>query len=217
MESVESITRSPWFARRAAERIAGGDTAEALRLCVEGVAEYPWYATGAYTLGKCYEEMGRMGEAVMEYRRAAALVPDARAVQEALIRAERKEREAFETFAVQQLSALPYRAGSIGFEEYIAGETGAVEGSADFLRKQVQAARHEREHASAGKEAEETPSPSTRIVTVTLAEIFAGQGEYGEAIRAYHLLIERRPEEAERFQKRIHELEILAAAEKPLE
>jgi hypothetical protein len=162
--------------------------------------------------------MGRMGEAVMEYRRAVALVPDARVVHEALARAERKEREAFEAFAVQQLGALPCPAGSIGFEDYIAGGTGAAEGSADFLRKQAEAARHERERTSTGKESEGTPPSSTRIVTVTLAEIFAGQGEYGEAMQAYRLLIERRPEEAEKYQKRIRELESLAAAaEKPLE
>jgi tetratricopeptide (TPR) repeat protein len=219
MESVESVSRSPWFARRAAERIAAGDSAGALRLCVEGAAEYPWYATGAYILGKCYEEMGRVGEAVLEFRRAAALMPDARVVREALTRAERKERESFEAFAVQQLSVLQHKAGSIGFEEYVAGETGAAEGSADFLRKQAEIARHEREHASAEKKTEKSPQPPTRIVTVTLAEIFAGQGEYGEAIQAYRLLVQRRPEETERFQKRIRELEVLAAAatEKPLE
>ena len=219
MESVESTSRSPWFARRAAERIAAGDNAGALRLCVDGVAEYPWYATGTYILGRCYEEMGRAGEAVLEFRRATALVPDARVVREALTRAERKERESFETFAVQQMSVLQCKAGSIGFEEYIAGETGAAEGSADFLRKQAEVARRERERASAEKGTEESPQSSTRIVTATLAEIFAGQGEYGEAIQAYRLLVKRRPEEAERYQKRIRELEVLAAAatEKPLE
>ncbi len=56
-------------------------------------------------------------------------------------------------------------------------------------------------------------------MTVTLAEIYAAQGEYGEAMAAYRILMERQPGEAEGYRKRIRELERLAAAatEKPLE
>jgi tetratricopeptide (TPR) repeat protein len=210
---------SSWFARRASERIEAGDTAEAARLCTEGIAEYPWYATGVFILGKCYETLGRTAEAILEYRRAVALMPDAAVVREALSRVERRDQGAFEAFAVQQANLLNRVPGSVGFEEYIAGEAGAAEGSADFLRKQAEAARHDEARAAAEKEKGTSPVPSSRIVTVTLAEIYAAQGEYREAMEAYRLLMERRPEEAEGFQKRIRELERLAAAaaEKPLE
>jgi tetratricopeptide (TPR) repeat protein len=210
---------SPWFARRASERIEAGNTAEAARLCIDGVAEYPWYATGVYVLGKCYEELGRTAESILEYRRAVALAPDAALVREALARVERHEQGAFEAFAVQQAKALNRVAGSVGYEEYIAGEAGAAESSADFLRKQAEAARHDEARAEVEKEKGKPSVPSTRIVTVTLAEIYAAQGEYREAVEAYRVLMERRPEDAEGFQKRIRELEILAAAatEKPLE
>ena len=208
---------SPWFARRASERIEAGDTAEAARLCMEGIAEYPWYATGVYVLGRCYEELGRTAEAILEYRRAVALLPDAALVREALARAERREQGAFETFAVQQAAVLNRVARPVGFEEYIAGEAGPGEGSADFLRKQAEAARHE--EVRPGSEKEASPPASARIVTVTLAEIYAAQGEYREALKAYRFLMERRPEDTEGFQKRIRELETLAAAaaEKPRE
>lgn len=210
---------SPWFARRAAERLASGDTADAVRLCTEGVAEYPWYATGAYILGRCFEHLGRIAEAIMEYRRASILAPDSRVVRDALARAEQRDRHAFEAYAAQQINALKRPSGSVGFEEYVAGEGGAAEGSADFLRKQADAARHEDARAGAGKDTADVPSPSPRIVTVTLAEIYAAQGEYREAVEAYRILLQRRPDEAEGFHRRIRELEILAAAstEKPLE
>jgi cytochrome c-type biogenesis protein CcmH/NrfG len=58
------------------------------------------------------------------------------------------------------------------------------------------------------------------IVTVTLAEIYAAQGQFREAIAAYRKLMERRPDDAGRFGQRIVELEDLAAAsesEKPLQ
>jgi tetratricopeptide (TPR) repeat protein len=188
---------------------------------MEGSVEYPWYATGVYLLGKCYEELGRTAEAILGYRRAVALAPDAGVVREALGRAERREQGAFEAFAVQQANVMNRTPGSVGFEEYIGGEAGAAESSADFLRKQAEAARHDEVRAGAEKEKEKATSapPSARIVTVTLAEIYAAQGEYREAVEAYRILMERRPEDAEGFQKRIRELEILAAAatEKPLE
>lgn len=45
------------------------------------------------------------------------------------------------------------------------------------------------------------------IITSTLAEIYAAQGAYREAIRTYSLLSRRKPEERERFELRIRELE----------
>lgn len=219
MVTAGSSEISPWFARRASERIEAGDTAEAARLCMEGIAEYPWYVTGVYILGKCYEELGRTAEAILEYRRAVALLPDAATVREALARVERREQGAFETFAVQQAAVLNRVARSIGFEEYIAGEAGSAEGSADFLRKQAEAARHDEVRSGAETKQGPSPPPPARIVTVTLAEIYAAQREYREAVEAYRVLLERRPEDAKEFQKRIRELETLAAAaeEKPLE
>ena len=44
------------------------------------------------------------------------------------------------------------------------------------------------------------------IITPTLAEIYAAQGAYREAIRTYSLLSRRKPEERERFELRIREL-----------
>ncbi|HTP12016.1 MAG TPA: hypothetical protein VMM37_00225 [Bacteroidota bacterium] len=55
---------------------------------------------------------------------------------------------------------------------------------------------------------EDTPQ-STGFVTPTLAEIYAKQGWYDDAIKAYHTLIITKPAEKERFEKRIAELEEL--------
>jgi len=62
---------------------------------------------------------------------------------------------------------------------------------------------------------EAEPSPSTEesapldsiVITPTLAEIYASQGEYGAAIQAYEILIYSKPNERERFEKRISELQ----------
>jgi len=56
---------------------------------------------------------------------------------------------------------------------------------------------------------ESAPPAQGRFVTATLAEIYASQGEYNEAIEAYRTLAAQRPGSAERYQKRLAELEEL--------
>jgi len=53
---------------------------------------------------------------------------------------------------------------------------------------------------------QETPS-GTGFVTPTLAEIYAKQGWYDDAIKAYKALAQSKPLEREKFEKRIQELE----------
>lgn len=53
---------------------------------------------------------------------------------------------------------------------------------------------------------ESVPSDSL-VITPTLAEIYATQGEYGAAIQAYEILILAKPNERDRFEKRIKELQ----------
>ena len=53
---------------------------------------------------------------------------------------------------------------------------------------------------------EAAPLDST-VITPTLAEIYASQGEYGAAIQAYEILLLSKPGERERFEKRIKELQ----------
>jgi tetratricopeptide (TPR) repeat protein len=48
---------------------------------------------------------------------------------------------------------------------------------------------------------------NNRIISKTLAEIYAGQGEYDEAIKMYRLLKRQRPEHKVEFDQRIEELE----------
>jgi hypothetical protein len=58
--------------------------------------------------------------------------------------------------------------------------------------------------------ASETDTPaSTGFVTPTLAEIYAKQGWYDDAIKAYRMLCINKPAEKDRFEKRITELEEL--------
>jgi tetratricopeptide (TPR) repeat protein len=91
-------------------------------------------------------------------------------------------------------------------------ETPALQPRCETARRLLQSTTvaEERSHTPSGETVheEEQGSPlANEIVTPTLAEIYAAQGAYREAIRTYTQLADRRPEERGRFEQRIRELE----------
>jgi len=131
-------------------------------------------------------------------------------------RTERREQEEFQAFAEQQVRTLKTQKNTLTFDRYVAESGGDQDSTVAFLLKQVRSAAAPAEVETETEETDRTTS-APRFVTETLAEIYASQGEYREAIEAYSQLIERRPSEAERYRKRMRELEERAASEKPLE
>lgn len=219
MESESTARPTPEFARRAEQYLREGKTHEAMELCVAGIKAFPTYATGSLVLGRCYDAMGRKVEAMLEYRRALRMVPDNQTVQNLLRTAEDHEREEFEAFAESRTRDLKVRRDTMSFDQY-ATETGAgTESTVEFLLRQLQGVKRitpRDDEDSTGAPAvpvDMEPLPAGKIVTATLAEIYANQGQYREAVRAYRALVEQRPEDAERFGKRLAELEELARAQ----
>jgi tetratricopeptide (TPR) repeat protein len=183
---------SPRFAERAAEYLARGETAEANRLCRTGVERFPWYATGHLVLGRCCERAGHYRAAAGCYRQVLQMLPGLAAAEEALARVSGRpdEDESGVEFLLRQLGQVkrpppdteergPDRAENVRGRRVEDGDAGRPEGSGG------------------------------RIVTATLAEIYARQGQYGEAVEAYRLLIRLRPEDAGRVGERLGELERL--------
>ncbi len=78
----------------------------------------------------------------------------------------------------------------------------------DSLASQLEnAARIIPEEPEPSAPQEESAPLDSIVITPTLAEIYASQGEYGAAIQAYEILIFSKPNERERFEKRISELQ----------
>jgi tetratricopeptide (TPR) repeat protein len=212
--NVLSPPVSPFFAREAARLLDRGELTEALRVCERGRERYPSYATASLIMGRCYEELRRIGEAVLEYRRALEILPDNPLIRTKVEQAEQRERVEFQVFAEQQIQTLKREKDSRTFEGYI--REGGMESAVEFLQKKPQAPPPEKPSDQASPpEGVEENGHSAEIVTVTLAEIYAAQGQYGEAIAAYRKLMERRPEETAQFKRRIADLEDLAAASEP--
>ncbi|HEX9656667.1 MAG TPA: tetratricopeptide repeat protein [Bacteroidota bacterium] len=178
--------RSMAFARLAGLYLRQGNLEDALRLCVDGVKRFPRYGTGHLILGKCYEALGRNVEAMLEFRKALRATPDSDAIRQMLAAVEKKEEEAFRLFEKERTRRMDGQRDTLSAHTYVTGK----------------------QKEPIAKKPEER-GPNIRIVTPTLAEIYATQGEYEEAIAAYNKLIEQRPGDAARYVVRVNELKEL--------
>jgi len=184
---------SPRFVVHAAALLAAGKLESAVETCLAGLAQFPWYATGYWMLGKCYEAQGNRAAAGAQYGEVAKRLPGIASVKS----------------AVERMRA-PESAPAPG------GEGGTTDVEA-LLRRLQEAKRplvpDPGDHTPLVDIS--APRGESSIVTVTLAEIYAKQGEYREALEAYRKLTQQRPDEAGRHAVRIAELErLLEGADK---
>lgn len=204
---------SPVFARLASLYVKEGKAEQAIQLCEQGLKRFPEYATGRLILGGAYEAVGRHVEAMLEYRKVLRALPDSPMVNGLLRKAEQREQEAFRAFSEERARQLQERRSQLSLDQYLAEEAKPAEGTVEFLLDRLRAAvvsAPPGEHTE--REESTEPGAAPRIVTATLAEIYASQGEYREAIAAYRKLLEQHPSEVERFEKRITQLEEMSRA-----
>lgn len=210
---LASNPASASFARLASYYLREGQVQKAVDICLEGLKRYPTYSTAHLVLGKCYESMGRNIEAMLEYRRTLKSMPDNPTVQDLLKKVEQREQESFKAFTEERIRKLKARKETVPFEKYVEEDSPQKESTAEFLLRRLQdvkkTAPRTTSEAGSGEETAAQPVSPNKIVTATLAEIYATQGEYHEAIEAYKKLVQQRPLEAERYTKRIAELEEL--------
>ena len=208
-----SNAKSPSFARLAAYYLKEGQIEKAVDVCLEGLKHHPQYGTAHLVLGKCYEAMGRNIEAMLEYRRALKAMPDNPTLRGLLKHVEQREQESFRAFSEERSRKLGERNDAVTFEKYAEESTPQKETTAEFLLRRLQDVKKTvpatPPAASPITEAQSPTATPSKIVTATLAEIYATQGEYREAIEAYKKLMSQRPVETERYAKRIAQLEEL--------
>ena len=173
------------FAERAAGLLDRGDVPAALSVLLAGMKQFPAYATAHVLLGRCYERLGKAQDAEQQFAQARRILP-----------------------------------GLSGIGAVVQPKEGAESG-VDFMLRQLP---HVKVRPDAGAQGH-TPSPSMQedqgapgesgtdaalpIVSATLAEIYADQGRYREAVEAYNRLAQQRPADAGRYRERRAELERL--------
>jgi tetratricopeptide (TPR) repeat protein len=207
---AESAVQS--FARKAAALLMRGEAPAALQVCTEGVAAHPGYLTGIYVRGRCLEALGQYAQAAAEFRRIAGKMPRNAVVQRVLRRIEAAEREEFEAFVRRRQQTIAVEQDARSFEDYAAAHQPAAESAVEFLLRQVEQVKRSAPATPPAREQSDrgTGRGTGKIVTPTLAEIYASQGEYEEAMKAYRRLMTLRAEDAPQFEKRLAELEALA-------
>ena len=213
-KDIPAGAATPWFARVAAGLLEAGDVESALRVCAVGTRAFPRYATGRLVLGRCYDALGRHVEAMLEYRQVIEVFPDNPVIGALVLDAEAREQEGFARFADAQRARLQKAKDKLTFDEFLGpGPEPPHEKSVEQIIQQLEDAP--RRIPPPGPDTPEAPpveenaEPGGRFVTATLAEIYASQGAYDEAIEAYRKLALQRPGSAERYEKRQHELEDL--------
>jgi tetratricopeptide (TPR) repeat protein len=187
--------KSPLFARLAFCYLKEGQADKAVEVCTSGLKGHPDYTTAHLILARAFEALGRNVEALIEYRRVLRTFPDNKSIQEQVRTIEQKEQESFRSFAEERLQELRRK------KQHLTQQAAHT----------VQAPVQEQSGMRNDDEPEEEPRGliGQKIVTVTLAEIYASQGEFGEAIQVYRKLREEKPAEAGIYEKRISELEDL--------
>ncbi len=207
---------SPSFARDAAEHLRDGNIQHAVDLCLLGTKAFPNYATGHFVLGKCHEAVGRTADALAAYRQALSKLPDNPTLQTLVKNAEETQQKEFQKFVEEQEKRFADKIDTIPAEPFPAKEPPKEkeESVIEYLAKRLQDVKRIKPNPSTATESSSLPpggERSLKIVTATMAEIYARQGEFTEAINAYNELAKQHPEEEERVKKRVAELERLLA------
>jgi tetratricopeptide (TPR) repeat protein len=111
----------------------------------------------------------------------------------------------------EQVFASPEQAALFAEIDSESAQGEDIESLAEKLQSAEKIVPNEEEYASSQPQNEaELPSDyNSDMVTPTLAEIYASQGEYKAAIQAYEILMFSQPENGASYQKRIQELQQL--------
>lgn len=204
---------SATFARAAAEYLREGETQRAIELCLAGTRAYPEYAMGYMVLGKCFEAYGRMPEALAAYRKALSKLPDNPTLIALVNNAEEHERKEFQRAVEAQEQRFEQPEEQSDQQPRAPEKEQPQEESLiDFLAKRLHVVQRIRPERASSPPPAPPEEQGTTIVTRTMAEIFASQGAYADALKAYRALAALHPGE-QKFDERIRELEQLAAAQ----
>ena len=217
------------FARLADELLRLGNVDRAAEICRKGLRYRPHYPTGHLVMGRCHMASGRLEDARREFQRTLELDPDNPSASWLLGRIEREtgfEDRALHYFryarTVDPLSRL--LAAELDAEVQAEGETASESRSGDetertapdltaegdrtpagpgddsLLLRDLQEPRGHEDARSADADAETAP-----IATSTLAELYAVQGLFEEAVTVLAQVCEREPDN-KRIRKRLKEL-----------
>ncbi len=234
MYSTKVVTLAPIFTLRritvpdlqdAILLLEEGNAREASVLLEAMTRAMPGYATARVLLARAYEGLGEWDGALGSWREALHIVPNSPVIRRGL---ERAARKASSRAPVDELPELP----SVSVSTPVTGDVEVtVEDDADFEPVDAEAASDAAPPESFAEDEdldrliaelesarivprpdlESLPEPELDddiedVVSVTLARIYASQGQYDEAARVYELLAGQQPDKEKELKARAAEM-----------
>lgn len=222
-QKLKENPSSPLFARLADGLLQLNKLDEALALCENGISLYPEYVSGYVVLGKIHLKKGNYTFAKNNFLIAIQKSPTntfAAKLIEA-IPAEEEVKEVVKTFPTfeefeKENPLQTSEAELISLESFLySGETKNdsenIEEMDELAQLLSSAEKISPTEVTTDENLPDIDQFEPSIVTPTLAEIYASQEQFADAIELYKTLIERRPKEKLEFEKRISELKTLAS------
>ncbi len=223
-DKVRANPLTPEFAKLANYYLINGNVNEAINLLKQGLSFYPGYTTAKIILGKCYLANRYYYDAKKLFESILNDYPDLSIAQKYLEisndltksevsrkhdddiipRLEFKTVEfhdydfnynLFPSYEIEELANAPSDVEEL--PEFV--EFKEVFQSPDFFKPETAKPKFEKKRLKNKFE--------VKIITETLADIFAKQGNYFDALEAYTYLLKIKPEKKDRLEGKISEVE----------
>jgi len=228
-EKIRANPLSPEFVKLANYYLINGNVSEAINLLHVGLEFYPDYTTARLLLGKCYLANRYYIDAKKVFEQLLADYPDMNIARKYLdVAAELTRSEVSRKHEEDIVPKLEFKAPEFNdfdynynlFPSYEVEELGSgkidlesVEETSEFaeFKKVVEESPHffKGEKVKPSFEKKRLRNKfEVKIITETLADIFARQGNYFDAIEAYTYLLKIKPEKKEQLENKISEVEM---------
>lgn len=227
-DKIRSNPLTPEFVKLANYYLINGNSAEAIDLLQAGLKFYPNYTTAHLLLGKAYlssryfMDAKRIFEKLLADNPEMAIARKYLEIASDLTRTEVSRRyeddiipklefkapvyndydynyNLFPTYEIEELTAEKIDLQGIEESNEYA-EFGKIFESPHFFRKEGSKPAYEKKRLKNKFE--------VKIITETLADIFAKQGNYFDAMEAYTYLLKIKPERSEVLERKIGEVEV---------
>jgi tetratricopeptide (TPR) repeat protein len=227
-DKIRANPLTPEFVKLANYYLVNGNVSEAIDLLNAGLKFYPDYTTAKLLLGKCYLANRYFVDAKKIFEQMLSDFPEMSIAQKYLeIASDLTKNEVSRRHDTDIIPKLDFKAPEFNdydynynlFPTYEIEELEAktldleeLEDVPDFNDfKKIFESPHffKKDNAKPSFERKRLKNKfEVKIITETLADIFAKQGNYFDAIEAYTLLLKIKPERKEALESKISEVEI---------
>lgn len=227
-EKVRANPLSPEFAKLANYYLINGNVDEAINLLRLGLNIYPEYITARLLLGKCYLASRYFFDAKKIFEQILADYPDLSIARKYLdIADELTKNEVSRRHENDIVPKLEFKAPEFNdydfnynlFPSYELDDITSDNNSYNAMDEAPEYSEFKKIFETPHYFKRQTAKPAfekkrlknkfeVKIITETLADIFARQGNYFDAIEAYSYLLKIKPERKEQIESKISEVEV---------